>query len=391
MNSDTDAIDKKKGEDQENSTESATEKIKSFLKTIGGKVLSIIIYFSLGGLILFSCKVAQSNILPTDENCAPYTSQQPTFKLPASKNLINIFKSSFFDPESSEKIYFSYDENAKNTLLELLRSYKEKPNSGSIGNYFVSYFEKLTAFLFYFVSLLLSFVNRLPESLIIMLGPIAFLFVYPFVFFVGLVYSVILWFTEMTWFFKTNTNDTDEGGPKFEDVNGLKQNALAWFLVFVFAWGAFFLFTLQGYTMIVMTILLFVGGVILSTVGNMNEKSISVLSVIKDVFRYYKVVITVIISIFVVLNAFGILGNVPGFFSLVTVGLIFFGIIGMNIYQPIEETSLSPLVSDDQFVKLCSLPKREKKSTSFWTSLFSGGGKELVKDIKKISKQLKKK
>lgn len=391
MSSDTDAIDKKKGEDQENSTESATEKIKSFLKTIGGKVLTIIIYFSLGGLILFSCKVAQSNILPTDENCAPYTSQQPTFKLPPSKNLINIFKSSFFDPESSEKIYFSYEENAKSTLLDLLRSYKEKPNSGSIGNYFVSYFEKLTAFLFYFVSLLLSFVNRIPESLIIMLGPIGFLFVYPFVFFVGLVYSIILWFTEMTWFFKMNTNDTDEGGPKFEDVTGLKQNALAWFLVLVFAWGAFFLFTFQGYTMIVMTILLFVGGVILSTVGNMNEKSISVLSVIKDVFRYYKVVITVIISIFVVLNAFGILGNVPGFFSLVTVGLIFFGIIGMNIYQPIEETSLSPLVSDDQFVKLCALPKREKKAPSFWTSLFSGGGKELVRDIRKVSKQLKRK
>lgn len=205
------------------------------------------IYFCLGGLILFSCKVAQSNILPTDENCAPYTSQAPEFLLPKeSKNLINIFKSAFFDADSSEKIYFDYKQNAKSTVLDLIKSYKEKPNGGSVGHYLVSFIEKITAFLFYFVGLLLSFINRLPETLIILVSPIAFVFLIPFIAIVGMIYSIILWFTEMKWFFKVNTNDTDEGLPKFEDVSGLTQQAWAWFLVLVACWAPFFYLCFKG-------------------------------------------------------------------------------------------------------------------------------------------------
>lgn len=392
--SDTDAIDKKKGEDTESNKESFMDKLKAYLKTIGGRLLTLIIYFCLGGLILFSCKVAQSNILPTDVNCAPYTSQQPEFVLPKdSKNLINIFKSAFFDPDTSEKIYFAYEQNAKSTVLDLIKSYKDKPDGSNIGHYFVSFIEKITAFLFYFVGVLLSFINRLPETLIILCGPIAFLFLIPLIAFVGVIYSLILWFTEMKWFFKVNTNETNEGLPKFEDASTLTQKAWAWFLVIVACWGAFFLLMCQGYTVIVFSLLTFVTGVILTFTGNMNGKQVSVLSIIKDVFRYYKVIITVMISYFVITNAFDKLGSVPGVFSLLTVALIYLGIIGINIYQPIDESNMTPIVSDDQFIKKCALPKGMKKPASFWQSLFSGGGKgarELVKDIKKVGKQIKK-
>ena len=41
------------------------------------KNLIIVIYFFLGGLVLYGCKIGQSNILPTDENCYPYTNLKP--------------------------------------------------------------------------------------------------------------------------------------------------------------------------------------------------------------------------------------------------------------------------------------------------------------------------
>jgi hypothetical protein len=54
-------------------------------------------------------------------------------------------------------------------------------------------------------------------------------------------------------------------------------------------------------------------------------------------------------------------------------------------------------VSDEQFVKLCAIPKKAaaEKSSGVWstvTSIFSGGGNnasKLVRDIKKFGKQRK--
>jgi len=36
----------------------------------------IIGYYGISSLVLYSCKLAQSNILPTDEKCFPYTDSE---------------------------------------------------------------------------------------------------------------------------------------------------------------------------------------------------------------------------------------------------------------------------------------------------------------------------
>ena len=40
-------------------------------------ILGVVSYFFLSGLILYASKVAQSNILPTNENCMPFTNESP--------------------------------------------------------------------------------------------------------------------------------------------------------------------------------------------------------------------------------------------------------------------------------------------------------------------------
>mgnify|MGYP000645393867 CR=1 FL=1 len=61
-----------------------------------------------------------------------------------------------------------------------------------------------------------------------------------------------------------------------------------------------------------------------------------------------------IISLFVVLNAFSILGAVPGFISMSILALIYFGIISIDLFNSSSKENLSPAVSDTQATRTCS-------------------------------------
>ena len=66
--------------------------------------IAIIIYYTGSGLLLYVCKLAQSNILPTDINCAPYTDSTPII----TPVQIDIFQTGGDDPLSM-KLNFPYD------------------------------------------------------------------------------------------------------------------------------------------------------------------------------------------------------------------------------------------------------------------------------------------
>ena len=130
--SDTSAIDEKNQETNSSSL--------GYFSNVGGFVFNVFIlfiiialYFGSGGLILYSCKLGQSNILPTNEKCFPYENTKPNIQ-PIS---INIFNTLLSDPPMSNKINFPYNEyNSENKLLDMFREYKSEPRS----NFFVNYF-----------------------------------------------------------------------------------------------------------------------------------------------------------------------------------------------------------------------------------------------------------
>ena len=63
---DTSIIDEKKEKDSSsNSTESYASKVTGFLYSVITIFVIILLYFSSSSLILFVCKIAQSNILPS--------------------------------------------------------------------------------------------------------------------------------------------------------------------------------------------------------------------------------------------------------------------------------------------------------------------------------------
>ena len=155
----------------------------------------------------------------------------------------------------------------------------------------------------------------------------------------------------MSWFFKTNTTDTRDGKPQWEDVT--ITTPVNWFLGAGLAILFVFIIIIGFPIVSILPILVFHNSVISSLFVKaiMNGKQISSFTIIKETLKYYKVIIVSIISLFVILLAFSNLGTLPGIFSILTVGLIYYGLIGLDIFKSIPESNLSPLVSNKQAIK----------------------------------------
>lgn len=383
--SDTSAIDEKKGEDTE-SEENFGKDIGKFLISLLIIIVGLLIYFSLGSSVLYGCKIAQSNILPTDEKCMPYESREPNIQ-PIQ---INIFETMFKDPALSQKISFPYSKNNKNTILDILRDYKQKPDSHFLVNYFISIMESLFTFNFSALNTFLNLLNQTPEFLILIFGPIIMTFYTLILLFIEFFYVIYLWFYQMSWFFSVNTNTSDTGKPKWESSYTPIKLGTGCLLVFLFSiifWvGLLLLPFIPFIAPLIMLISVFS---ILSCKGEMNNKVVSIFHIIKDVFKYNKLTVTSIITFFIILCAFATLGGLAGGLSILTVVLIYFGILSIDVFNPINEDNLSKVVSYDQAKRTCKVAK-EFEMKGFINSMmpWSGGGNKLVNEIKKIGKKI---
>ena len=232
--SDTSAIDDKKEESKTINNDYVTN-MKSFLSSIIMFFIVFIIYFSSSSLILYGCKLAQSNILPTQSNCYPYTEEKPNIK-PINTNIFT----TFFEPQMSMKMNFPYDDfNSSNKLLDMLREYRNESKSNFLANYFISIIESLVQFNYSAFNSILNALNGLPELLMILFGPIIFGIVSAIVLLCDNLYLIYLWFANMGWFFKSNTNYSASGGPKWEDTTWLTpvNYCIAIWLVIIFGIG----------------------------------------------------------------------------------------------------------------------------------------------------------
>lgn len=384
--SDTSAIDEKKNEETSaNSSKTYTSKVVGFLISIIITILIVLIYFSSGGLILYLCKLAQSNILPTESNCYPYTDSKPNIQ--AIKT--NIFTTNT-DPELSVKLEFPYDDkNAKNKLIEMFKEYKNKPSSNFLANYFISINESLLQFNYSAINNIMNFLNGLPEGLIIGLGPIITAFLFGINLIINQFYFIYLWFSNMSWFFKENTNNSGQGKPKWEDTTFTSplNYGLSIGLVILFIILFFIGFPLL--TFIPFIIVMYCCVSIMLYKGTINNKSVSSFTIIKEVLKHYKISFVTTISIFIILLSFSKLGAIPGVFSIITVGLIYWGFISIDIFKPIPESNLSPVVSYEQAKKTCVNKDMFKEKHGFLYNLLLGQkGGNITNELKKIGKTL---
>jgi hypothetical protein len=385
--SDTDAIDEKKGEDTD-SEENFGKDIGKFFVSLIILIIGLLIYFSAAGSVLYACKIGQANILPTDEKCMPYENNTPSIQ-PIQ---INIFETMFKDPALSQKIKFPYERNNTSTILDMIRDCKQRPGTNIITAYLISVIEGLFVFNFSALNTFLNLLNQVPECIILIFGPIFMMFYTSILILVDFFYIIYLWFYQMSWFFSVNTNTSDTGKPKWETSLSFGKLFIGFFLVFVFSilfWVGLLL--VPFIPLMAPVVMLICIGTILSCKGEMNNKVVSITSIIKDVFKYNKVTVSSVISFFVVLCAFANLGGLGGGVSILSIILIYFGMVSIDIFNSISEENMSNVTSYTQAKRTCKVSK-SVEMMDFFKSLnpFSGGERKLTREIKKLGKQISK-
>ena len=377
--------------------------IYNFITYIILTIIVIIIYVSCGGFILYGCKLAQSNILPTYINNFPYTDK----KLSITPILTNIFTTTKDNKTESVKLEFPYDKyNSKNLVLDMFREYKYEPNSNNIVNYFISLIESLMCFNYSALNLILQKFNLLPESLIILLGPIIIPFILFFIFFFDNFYLIYLWFSNFGWFFKENenasgtnetneTNKTNKSKPKWKYVTLEEPINYAWclfiaFIFFILFWFVLFL-ALPVLPFITLTICVISCLLYESTI---NKEKMYSYNIVADVFKYNKVPIMIIISLFSIISAFTNLNTITGLFSIFFILAIYFDLININLFKKIIPLNLSYPTSSNQValktsivgsIPFLSAPEDNSTETTEKKALLTGGSKSnFIKKLKKI-------
>lgn len=385
-NSDTQQLDEKKS--QTNSSNSSSNKgiqnIGKFLLSVFYTILLIVGYYIFGSIILYECKLAQSNILPTNLECYPYTDNYPKIQ----KILTNIFITNT-DPQESVKFGFPYDKtNSKNMIIDAFRKYKENPKSNFLINYFIAILESLINYSNNALTVFFNVLNTLPEILIIILGPIISSLYFGLVPIIGIFVFIYHYFSEMKWFFKENTNTNSNGKPNWNDITLLEPigYGVAVFLAFMF----FILFWILLFTVAPLMIIMIFYICLFMTfgyVGEIDNKKATILTIIKDVFKYYKGTISIVFSIMIIITAFSNLGTLPGVFSILTVLLIYFNFIPIHMFESEKATNISSLSSFEQATKVCNDVSKPQKT--FFENLFSAKGGGIGNELKKITRKMK--
>jgi hypothetical protein len=385
--------------DSNNEETTKQPNIYNFIKFIILIILVIAIHISIGGFILYGCKLAQSNILPTYINNFPYTDT----KLSVTSILTNIFTTTKDNKSESVKLEFPYDSyNSKNWILDMFREYKNEANSNNIINYFISLIESLLCFNYTAINIILQKLNLLPETIIILFGPIIVPFLLFFIFLFDNFYLIYLWFSNFGWFFKENVNITANNNtnskekPKWQYVTLEEPINYVWslFLLFVFFILFWFVLFLALPVLPFITLTICVISCFLYK-GMIDKKPVHSYDIIGDVFKYNKVPIMITISLFCIISAFTNLNSITGWFSIFFILLIYFELIPINLFGKIIPPNLTfPLASSENATKTSlvnavpylSVPSEENNATEK-KALVGGKKNNFIKKINKIISQ----
>lgn len=386
-NSDTSAIDEKKVSSSDDSG-NITSRIGNFFLTLVVLLIILFTHFSLGGCILYWCKLAQSNILPTEETCYPYTNNQIYIK-PISSNIFTTNT----DPPQSMKIEFPYNSNnAKNAVLDVLRKYKNTPGTNIVGNYFATIIEKIICMNYNSLNTFFNFLNNAPETIAVLVGPIITSFFLTFLFIFNNLYFIYLWFAEMGWFFKESVKTDNEDLVEWKTVTMVSPYNYSFGILLSFIFFLLFFAVL----FFALPIIPFIGisWTIISLFGYksiMYNKNTNILDIVKDVLKNYKITISTIFSIFLVMSTLSNFGSLAGGITVVLLGLIYAGLISSDLFKEEElSANFSPLVSNDKAKKVCKL--KEKPQHGFLYNLILGqkGGDDLAHTLKMLGNKLQK-
>jgi hypothetical protein len=371
----TNAIDEKKKEETGNST---TPDFKGFIKNyIFSIVFTIgISVFIIGGLGLYTTKIAQSNILPDNIELAPYTIKDRVVK--DIEININIMKPLFFsknDNISLQKSIFNSQEYLdsfnKNFLCYLKKS--ADPKSGLLANpslYFSIVYDNLVAKNFLAINTIFYYLSNLPESAIMLLYGIFGIFIWIPLFFFNFCISIFYHIINIPQLFR----DIDDTTNKWESVEQISFFHFTKMLLFFFIWipiGIFSSFnTPVFFTIYGLIAPLFAKYKIKNT--NNNNIDYNVFNFLQDTFVYKKFFLFILITLSLFSNGIKYLGTNSIIGIIIAVMFAYFmglytnprpdgnGFISVKNINEITQANVSS--SNKNLVEICkSIPINDNK------------------------------
>jgi hypothetical protein len=237
---DTSAIDEKKAE--ETGTSTTTPDFKGFISNYLSSIIFTIgiSIFIIGGLGLYTTKVAQANILPDDINFAPYTVFD---RIVDDKCYIdmNVMRPSFFSENKetlSQKAIFDSQEYLDSFNKSFLCSLKNSanPNAGLFANaplYFSFVYDNLVAKNFLAINTIFFYLSYLPESIIMLLYGIFGIFLWMGLYFFNVCISIFYHIINIPQLFRTASEQNDKQWESMENISFLRFMKL---IIFFFLW-----------------------------------------------------------------------------------------------------------------------------------------------------------
>jgi hypothetical protein len=243
---DTNVIDEKKK--QENGFKpNFKDFIKNYIYSIAFTICFSI--FIIGGLGLYTTKVAQANILPDDVELAPYTIYD---RIVDDKPIdINVMRPNFwseFYDTFSQKVTFNSQEYLDRFSDTFLCYFKKKSNlsNGLSSNgflYFSKVYDNILANNYLLINTFFSYLSFFPESIVMLLYGFFGIFLWLAIYGLTFLSSIVHHFINIPKLFRDDPVDSEKWGYK------PKQIALSFLWMFVGLFSAFIcpiFFTIYG-------------------------------------------------------------------------------------------------------------------------------------------------
>lgn len=398
-------------EEDEKKEESVGGQIGNFIGAmIGITIVMLLILFS-GSMLMYACKVAQSNILPTSGDCMPYSNTTPDVTpIEINANVTNL-KDDLF----SQKVNFDFESNKTNRILDYLRKMTSHPTQSGLTMYFITTLQDMLLLNYQIINYTLNFMNSsVSESLLIYLMPIVILLSSPFwlmgLFIINFIYFYYYLFSKLNWFFKKNANTNKNMKQEWKDILANEEpmgyiTSLFLVSLFIIIIVISLLLQIPLVSGLIGFMILYVFGTAVSCSGKKsNGEDYTSISSLIDNTKFKKSTMMYIMSILLIITSFTKMGPLAGVFSVVAFILLYLQIVPIPIFVNEMPSDLSPIVSYEQAQKICEAiledkPVTEPKKRSLLNRLTFGllgkqsGGKknlDLTESLKKMNELLEK-
>jgi hypothetical protein len=200
-----------------------------------------------------------------------------------------------------------------------------------------------------------------------------------------------VWFSKLTWIFKTNVNENKTDLPKWEDISNLDPVSMGLSLFIVFCLGMLSLVWIFvplplfiGFLLMTYTFIKF-----LTIIGEKNEEKYYFTKFLGDTFKYHSSNIMILISLFTLIGVFTSFGTLIAFLLLILFFVFYMQWIPIPIYTQNKPDDLTAWTSFETLKKTClSMINDKKKKQNSWISFLQQKGGENNKEFKKLAKHL---